>query len=249
LKSYGFTIKIRGKKEAEKYILLHKSVWPEVHDALDEIGVLSVQIFIIDDIRLFMHMETIDDFSPYESFKKAMLLHKNVQLWDDIMHGTLLKRDEKNSGSTEWANMEFLYCYENRKFKKFTSIDECLISYGFMIHFKDPKHKVIYKDMHKTVWLEVIESFKTIGIETMQIYFMPDDKLFMYIEANEHFEYVRDFKGYVHLHPKVKEWDELFSTMLKRVKSNTGITDWAHMKKIYGYDRREYRTLFGKIDM
>jgi len=114
MQTFGFKIKIRNSEARERYVNYHRSVWPEVHDALDVIGVHSVQIFLLEDDTLFMHMETSDEFSPFRSFSNAMTQHPLVQQWDDIMHKELLVRDPHNSGPTEWADMEKLYHWEDR---------------------------------------------------------------------------------------------------------------------------------------
>lgn len=113
MKTYGFKINLRDDDARRRYVRYHKSVWPEVHDALDQIGVRSVQIFMLG-LTLFMHMETEDEFSPYESFSRAMKLHPRVQQWDDIMHLELLVRDPANRGQTEWADMRKIYHYDAR---------------------------------------------------------------------------------------------------------------------------------------
>lgn len=113
MKTFGFKINLRNEAARDRYVRFHKSVWPEVHDALDQIGVRSVQIFL-NGLTLFMHMEAEDSFSPYESFKQAMTLHRRVQQWDDIMHLELLSRDPANDGQTEWAQMAKLYHYDTR---------------------------------------------------------------------------------------------------------------------------------------
>ena len=124
MKTYGFTIALRSKDAARRYEAMHRSVWPEVHDALDQIGVRSVQIFVIDDLTLFMHMETEDDFEPESSFGQAMGLHRRVQTWDDIMHKELLQRHPNNAGPTEWADMRKLYHYDIRGIDISTGVDE-----------------------------------------------------------------------------------------------------------------------------
>lgn len=114
MKTYGFTIKLRDQEAKKRYFKYHKSVWPEVHDALDAIGVKSVQIFFMEELTLFMHMETDDKFIPYDSFAHAMGLHGRVQAWDDIMHKELLEKWPENSSNTEWAVMNKIYHYDTR---------------------------------------------------------------------------------------------------------------------------------------
>ena len=117
-------------------------------------------------------------------------------------------------------------------------------SYGFSINFKDEASRKKYEELHKDVWPEVKASFEKIGIKSMQIFHMPPNKVFMYIEAKDDFVVERDFKEYVNIGPKVKEWDELCGGLLNRLENNKGITDWFSMEKIYAYDRRDHRVSF-----
>ena len=45
----------------EKYVEAHSRVWPEVQAGIREVGILDMQIFRRGN-RLFMIMDTIDDF-------------------------------------------------------------------------------------------------------------------------------------------------------------------------------------------
>ena len=118
-------------------------------------------------------------------------------------------------------------------------------SYGFKIHFASEDLVEEYARLHESVWPEVKDAFRSIGLRTMQLFHMPPLELFMYIEATEDFVPERDFREYVSLHPKVAEWDSTFcSRFLERIPSNRGVTDWAPMRKIYAYDRREHRVDF-----
>lgn len=117
-------------------------------------------------------------------------------------------------------------------------------SYGFSINFKNEESRLKYEELHLEVWEEVKSAFETMGIKTLQLFHMPPLKLFMYIEADERLVVERDFKEYVNLGPKVKEWDDLCGNLLKKLSSNDGVTDWLVMDKVYGYDRRSHRVEF-----
>ncbi|KNC66649.1 L-rhamnose mutarotase [Pseudoalteromonas ardens] len=117
-------------------------------------------------------------------------------------------------------------------------------SYGFSINFKDDASREHYEALHRDVWPEVKDAFEKMGIKSMQLFHMPPLKLFMYIEADERLVIERDFKQYVNIGPKVKEWDELCGGLLQRLENNQGVTDWLPMEKIYAYDRRDHRVEF-----
>lgn len=61
----------------------HKEIWPEIAQSIQESGILSMQLYRWKT-RLFMIMETEDDFS-FE--KKAEMDEKNpkVQEWESLM--------------------------------------------------------------------------------------------------------------------------------------------------------------------
>ena len=117
-------------------------------------------------------------------------------------------------------------------------------SYAFTINFKDENSVADYEQRHKDVWPELKDALEEIGVKTMQLFYMPPLKLYMYIEADERFLPERDFKDYVNLGPKVKAWDDLCGDMLSRHEANDGVTEWFEIEKFYAYDRRYHRVNF-----
>ena len=61
----------------------HREVWPEILASIKDAGIVSMEIYRLND-RLFMIMETDDDFS-FE--KKAAMDASNpaVQRWEELM--------------------------------------------------------------------------------------------------------------------------------------------------------------------
>lgn len=114
MKNHAFTIRLKDEAAAEKYIALHREVWPEIvgpGGALDTIGVRKLQIFYIDPLTLFMYVEAEDHFEPVRDFLRANHLHPRVQEWDDMMHtdGGLLERHPGNDGELNWAPMRRIH--------------------------------------------------------------------------------------------------------------------------------------------
>ena len=56
------------RKLIEKYIDIHRHVWPEIIEGQHQVGILSMQIFAKGNI-LFMIVDTVDDFD----WKRDML--------------------------------------------------------------------------------------------------------------------------------------------------------------------------------
>ena len=66
-----------------EYIELHRLGRPEINQSIREAGVLSMQIYELDG-RLFMIMDTTDDFS-FERKARMDLANSAVQQWEQLM--------------------------------------------------------------------------------------------------------------------------------------------------------------------
>ena len=66
--------------EYEEY---HQKVWPEILKSIHEAGIVQMEIYRIDN-RLFMIMETSDDFS-FEKKGKMDAANTKVQEWEELM--------------------------------------------------------------------------------------------------------------------------------------------------------------------
>lgn len=115
MNSFGFHILLNDKETAEQYIQYHKNVWPEVEAALKKIGVKKMRIFFVDDLKLFMYIETIDGFNPEKDFDLAVQMDPKVEEWVDIMNTKLLKRLNPNEGSLVWHLMDDIYDFSTEK--------------------------------------------------------------------------------------------------------------------------------------
>jgi L-rhamnose mutarotase len=66
--------------EYENY---HKAVWPEILKSITDSGITNMEIYRVAN-RLFMIMETADDFS-FEAKSKADAINEKVQEWEQLM--------------------------------------------------------------------------------------------------------------------------------------------------------------------
>lgn len=66
--------------EYENY---HIAVWPEIKKSITDSGITNMEIYRVAN-RLFMIMETIDNFS-FEAKSKADASNKKVQEWEQLM--------------------------------------------------------------------------------------------------------------------------------------------------------------------
>ena len=61
----------------------HKAVWPEILKSISDAGITMMEIYRVGT-RLFMIMETVDDFS-FEEKAKADNANERVKAWEALM--------------------------------------------------------------------------------------------------------------------------------------------------------------------
>ena len=61
----------------------HRKVWPEILQSIRSAGIQQVEIYKVNN-RLFMIMETDDDFS-FERKRAMDAANKRVQEWEELM--------------------------------------------------------------------------------------------------------------------------------------------------------------------
>lgn len=66
-----------------EYEKIHESIWPEIRETITDAGIRDMQIYRISN-RMFMIMETVDDFS-FEAKSKADAENPLVQKWENFM--------------------------------------------------------------------------------------------------------------------------------------------------------------------
>lgn len=66
-----------------EYEQLHQNIWPDIKGSIIDSGIVSMEIYRIG-VRLFMIMETADDFS-FEAKRKADAENPKVQEWENFV--------------------------------------------------------------------------------------------------------------------------------------------------------------------
>jgi L-rhamnose mutarotase len=66
-----------------EYVAYHKRIWPEIEQSIHESGIMNMEIYRNGN-RLFMIMETTDDFS-FEMKSKMDATNPKVQEWEQLM--------------------------------------------------------------------------------------------------------------------------------------------------------------------
>ncbi len=104
--------------------------------------------------------------------------------------------------------------------------------YGLTLLLRDDATAIErYKEYHRQVWPEVTARIKEVGIRAMRI-FLLGRRLFMYIEAEDHFEPSRDFAR-INEAPRSQEWDILMRTMQEQVPEAGAGEWWALMEQVF----------------
>ena len=90
----------------EEYKRYHRKVWPEIKENIIASGIRSMEIYNIQN-RLFMIMETRDDFS-FEQKAAMDAANPRVQEWEDLML-TFQQPLPGSAPGEKWAMMDRIF--------------------------------------------------------------------------------------------------------------------------------------------
>ena len=106
MKSFAQALDLVDESVVDAYKEYHKAVWPEVLDALREIGITKMKIFL-QGTRLFLYYEAPDDFVPERDYQKYAANAK-AKAWDAMMRG-FQKRVPGAKLGEWWEPMELVF--------------------------------------------------------------------------------------------------------------------------------------------
>jgi L-rhamnose mutarotase len=95
----------------------------------------------------------------------------------------------------------------------------------------DPQLIREYDAHHRRVWPEVTAALRRIGITRMKI-FRLGTRLFMYAEARDDFDPVRDYQSYAN-DPKCREWDQAMRRYQRTAPGAAAGEWWATMREVF----------------
>lgn len=108
MKSFAMTVNLKDDPEIiRKYIDHHGNPYPEVVDALKKVGIEEIRIWILGR-RLFMLLDTQDDFDPEIDFPKYLTLDPRCVEWEDLMT-TFQEPVEEAKPEEKWASMTEIF--------------------------------------------------------------------------------------------------------------------------------------------
>ena len=107
MKSFGMALDLKDDPETiAKYTEYHRAVWPEVIQGLRGLGITRMKIFLHGN-RLFMYVETPDDFEPDRDFATYMETGRAKE-WDDLMR-TFQQKVPAAREDEWWAAMDEVF--------------------------------------------------------------------------------------------------------------------------------------------
>ncbi|MBD0287879.1 MAG: L-rhamnose mutarotase [Flavisolibacter sp.] len=84
MKRYCLTLDLKNDDRLiAEYEQYHQKIWPEIESSIKESGILNMEIYRFHN-RLFMVMETTDDFS-FEKKAAMDAANPKVQEWETLM--------------------------------------------------------------------------------------------------------------------------------------------------------------------
>lgn len=108
MKSYAKTILLKNDPgKIAEYRRHHDQIWPEVVASFRKVGVLDMRIWLIG-YRLFMVMDTEDDFDPDTDLEKYLQLDPKNDQWESLMSSYQEPVPEARPGE-HWADLELVF--------------------------------------------------------------------------------------------------------------------------------------------
>ena len=108
MKHYAQTLNLKNDPAViDRYVEYHRRVWPEVERGLRAIGITQMRIWLLGR-RLFMLMETVDEFDLIRDFARYMEGDPRIREWQSLMETFQEPVPEAKPGEW-WAGMELVY--------------------------------------------------------------------------------------------------------------------------------------------
>jgi L-rhamnose mutarotase len=111
MKRYARTIDLKDDPDViTRYDAHHAAVWPEVERGLRAIGIERMLIWRLGT-RLFMLMETVDDFDEERHWARYVESDPRVPEWQSLMESMQQPAPGAKPGEW-WADMDLVFALE-----------------------------------------------------------------------------------------------------------------------------------------
>lgn len=113
MKRFCFALDLKDDPQLiKKYIEYHESVWPKILDSITDAGIIDMEIYNVGN-RLFMIMETKDDFDP-EAKAEADQKNPKVQEWEAVMNNYQKRLPFAEEGQ-KWMQMDRIFSLKKQR--------------------------------------------------------------------------------------------------------------------------------------
>jgi len=111
MKRYCLALDLKNNPNLIKqYIAHHQEVWPEVKAGFVATGILSVNLYKVEN-RLCMLLETTDEFS-FEAKATYDQNQPKIQAWEQLME-QFQKRLPNTPKDVKWRQMEMIFSFQS----------------------------------------------------------------------------------------------------------------------------------------
>ena len=102
----------------------------------------------------------------------------------------------------------------------------------------DPAAIEAYRDYHRRVWPEVLQSLRDVGVEAMDIYLL-GRRAVMIVEMTDGLDYRRAFAAHASSNPRVAEWERLMKSLQEPSPDAAAGEWWAVMEPVFRLEDQE----------
>ena len=99
----------------------------------------------------------------------------------------------------------------------------------------DPDAIAAYREHHRRVWPEVVESLRAVGVRHMDIHQL-GRRLVMVVVMEDGLDITRAFARHAASSPRVAEWERLMKSLQEPVEGAQPGESWALMDEVYRLD-------------
>ena len=110
--------------------------------------------------------------------------------------------------------------------------------YVLTVNLRDDPAVETYRDYHRRVWPEVLESLRTVGVEGMDIYQL-GRRLVMILQLTDGLDFRRAFATHMASSPRVAEWERLMKSLQEPSPGAPDGEWWAAMERVFHLEAHE----------
>ena len=99
----------------------------------------------------------------------------------------------------------------------------------------DPAAIAAYRDYHRRVWPEVLDSLRRAGVRSMEI-LIHGRRLVMILELHNGLDFRRVFAAHAASHPRVQEWEQLMQSLQEPASGAAPGEWWARLEEVFRCD-------------